>query len=153
MIKINSDFYFTAASWFPGNVRIKSHSTHSAPTPPEKKWLFRTFVHWSICTSKNFFTHVFPNNNDSWCLLDVEAKNTVYSRFTVKLRVKTHLFYSNALSFNRSQNVLDRSKFFVPDQRFIYILWQSQTFCARQKDDLHSVKLFFVPAQKFLKRH
>jgi hypothetical protein len=31
-------------------------------------------------------------------------------------------------------------------------LWQSQTFCTRQKDDLHSVKLIFVPAQKFLKR-
>ena len=28
-----------------------------------------------------------------------------------------------------------------------------QIFCARQKDDLHSVKLVFVPAQKFLKRH
>ena len=27
-----------------------------------------------------------------------------------------------------------------------------QTFCARQKDDLHSVKLVFVAAQKFLKR-
>ena len=25
-------------------------------------------------------------------------------------------------------------------------IWQSQTFCARQKDDLHSVKLVFVPA-------
>ena len=34
---------------------------------------------------------------------------------------------------------------------FIYILWQSQTFCARQKDDWHSVKLFFVLAQKFLR--
>jgi hypothetical protein len=33
------------------------------------------------------------------------------------------------------------------------ILWQSQTFYARKKDDLHSVKLVFVPAQKFLKRH
>ena len=53
---------------------------------------------------------------------------------------------SNALSFFRS-------KFFVPDQKFIYILWQSQTFCAQQKDDLHSAKLVFVPAQKFLKRH
>ena len=60
---------------------------------------------------------------------------------------------SNAWSFYRSQNVLGWSKFFVPDQKFIYILWQSQTFCARLKDDLHSVKLFFVPAQKFLKRH
>ena len=36
---------------------------------------------------------------------------------------------------------------------FTYVLWQSQTFCARQKDDLYLVKLFFVPAQKFLKRH
>ena len=38
-------------------------------------------------------------------------------------------------------------------KKFIYILCQSQTFCARQKEDLHSVKLVFVPAQKFLKRH
>ena len=60
---------------------------------------------------------------------------------------------SHALSFYRSQNVLYRSKFFLSDQKFIYILCQSQTFCARQKDDLHSVKLVFVPAQKFLKRH
>ena len=40
----------------------------------------------------------------------------------------------------RSQN------FFVPDQKIIYISRQSQTFCARQKDNLHSVKLFFVLA-------
>ena len=60
---------------------------------------------------------------------------------------------SNALSFYRSQNVLSWSKFFVPDQKFIYILWQSQTFCAKQKDDLHSAKLVFVPVQKFLKRY
>ena len=60
---------------------------------------------------------------------------------------------TSALSFHRSQNVLCWSKFFVPDQKFIYILWQSQTFCARQKDDLHSVKLVFVPAQRVWKRH
>ena len=48
---------------------------------------------------------------------------------------------------------LDWSKYFVPDQKFIYILWQSQIPCARQKDDLHSVNLVFVPAQKVLKRH
>ena len=41
---------------------------------------------------------------------------------------------SNALSFYRSQNVLRWSKLFVPDQKFIYILWQLQKFCARQKD-------------------
>jgi hypothetical protein len=32
-------------------------------------------------------------------------------------------------------------------------LWQSQIFCARQIDDLHSEELVFVLAQKFLKRH
>ena len=53
----------------------------------------------------------------------------------------------SALSFYRSQNVLGWSKFFVLDHKFIYILWQSQTFCARLKDNLHSVKLVFVPAQ------
>jgi len=36
------------------------------------------------------------------------------------------------------QNVLGWSNFFVADQKFIYILWQSLTFCARQEDDLHS---------------
>ena len=35
--------------------------------------------------------------------------------------------------------------FFEPAQKFIYILCQSQTFCARQKEDLHSVKSVFVP--------
>ena len=40
------------------------------------------------------------------------------------------------------------SKFFVPDQKCIYILWQSQKFCARPKDDLHSVKLFFCAGTK-----
>ena len=28
---MTSDFYFTATSWFPGNVRVKPHSKHSAP--------------------------------------------------------------------------------------------------------------------------
>ena len=36
----------------------------------------------------------------------------------------------------------------MSNQKFIYILWQSQTFCARQKDDLHSVKLFFCAGTK-----
>ena len=34
-------------------------------------------------------------------------------------------------------------------QKIIYILWPSQKFCAKLKDDLHSVKFIFVPAQKF----
>ena len=56
----------------------------------------------------------------------------------------------NALSFYRFQNVLGWSKSFVLDQTYIYVLWQSQTFCAGQKDDLHSVKLVFEEAVKFL---
>ena len=56
--------------------------------------------------------------------------------------------FTCALSLYRSQNVLGWSNFFVLDQKFIYILWQSQTFSVRQKYDLHSVKLFFVLAQK-----
>ena len=43
-----------------------------------------------------------------------------------------------------SQNVLGWSKIFVPNQKFIYILWQSQ------KDDLHSVKLVFCAGTKVL---
>ena len=74
-----------------------------------------------------------------------------YLNFNLEIMEKKYVTY--ALSFYKSQNVLGWSKFFVPDQKFIYILWQSQTFCARQKDDLHSVKLVFVPAQKVLKRH
>ena len=27
----NLNFYFTATSWFPGNIRVKPHSKHSAP--------------------------------------------------------------------------------------------------------------------------
>ena len=56
---------------------------------------------------------------------------------------------TNALSFYRSQNVLGWSKFCVAHQKFIYILRQSQTFCARQKDDLHSVKLVFCGHKSF----
>ena len=39
----------------------------------------------------------------------------------------------------------------MPDQKFIYTLWQSQTFCARPKDDLHSVKLVFEEALNAVK--
>ena len=36
----------------------------------------------------------------------------------------------------------------MPEQKFIYNLWQSQTFCNRQKDDLHSVKFVFCAGTK-----
>ena len=58
-----------------------------------------------------------------------------------------------ALSFYGSQNILDWSKFFVPYQKLIYILCQSQTFCAIPKDDFHIVNSVFVPAQNFLEGH
>ena len=81
--------------------------------------------------------------------------HTDYGSLTILLPEEgsTGLQVIHALSFYRPQNVLGWSKFFVLDQELIYIFWQSQKFCARQKDDLHSVKLVFVPAQKFLKRH
>ena len=59
--------------------------------------------------------------------------------------------YSHALSFYRSQNVLGWSKILVPHQKFIYILWQSQIFCARQKDEWHLVKLVFEEALNAVK--
>ena len=59
------------------------------------------------------------------------------------MRALSDVRKTNALSFYRSQNVLGRSKCFVPNQKIIYILWQSQIFFARQKDDLHSVKFVF----------
>ena len=71
----------------------------------------------------------------------------------IKFKYIPCVLYIYAMSIYRSQNVLGWSTIFVADKKFVYILWQSQTFCAGQKDDLHSVKLVFVPAQKFLKRH
>ena len=58
---------------------------------------------------------------------------------------------TSALCFYRPQNALGWSKLFVPDQKFIHILCQSQTFYARQKDDLHSVKLVFEEALNAVK--
>ena len=80
----------------------------------------------------------------------LEKRNDPYSILTKVDKIPTITY---ALSFYRSHNVLCRSKFFVSDQKFIYILWQTQTFWVRLKDDLQSVKLVFVLAQKFLKRH
>jgi len=44
-----------------------------------------------------------------------------------------------------------RSTFFVSDQKFFHKLCKSQTFCARQKDDLHSVKIVFCTSTKVFK--
>ena len=49
------------------------------------------------------------------------------------------LVQRSALSFYRSQNILDWSKFFGPDQKLIYIFCQSHTFCATSKDSVNLV--------------
>ena len=87
------------------------------------------------------------------CLCNCKKCCQTLSSYNLKYNITLIEDQTNALSFYRSQNILCWSNFFVPDKKCIYILWQSQTFCARQIDHLHSVKLVFVPAQKFLKRH
>ena len=44
-------------------------------------------------------------------------------------------------------------KTFWADPNILHQTKNLFTFCARQKDDLHSVKVVFVLAPKFLKRH
>ena len=73
-----------------------------------------------------------------------------------------------ALPFYKSQNVFGQSKFFVPEQKFIHILWQCKLkrwfafskieFCGGKKvfeEALNAVKFFallktFGPAQNIL---
>ena len=94
----------------------------------------------------------------------INCNNTEYQRVKLKFRYcekaeqfeKISDFFLKLLMpcpFTGPKMFCAGPNFFEPAQKFIYILCQSQTFCARQKDDLHSVKLVFVPAQKFLKRH
>jgi hypothetical protein len=62
----------------------------------------------------------------------------------------------NALSFYRSQNVLCQSKFFVSDQKFIYILCQTKRWFAFSKiGSCAGTKVFeeALNAVKFLDRH
>ena len=59
----------------------------------------------------------------------------------------------SASSLYGSQKILGWSKFFVPYQRLIYILPQSQTCSPKPKDDLRLVNSVLVPAQKILEWH
>ena len=121
--------------------------------------LFTTNWTWISCKTYGYYISsicsvLFQWWQNPWrCNAVLGIVGLAPSQQKVRQKIIGSKTQSNALSFYRSQNVLGWSKFFVPEQKFIYILWQSQTFCARQKDDLHSVKLVFVPAQKFLKRH
>ena len=71
-----------------------------------------------------------------WNFWSVEMGPNFVNQFQkcVKEYFETHhynakVYLINALSFYRSQNVLCRSKSFVSDQKFIYILCRSQTYC------------------------
>ena len=59
--------------------------------------------------------------------------------------------------FVTSQNLMPcpftGPKMFWAGPNFLCQIKNLFTYCARQKDNLHSVKLFFVPAQKFLMKH
>ena len=129
------------------------HSARSVPKYFSPKWF------GAISWISEVNTHRFGNSvTIRFAALGVLITNVIIlvhhiQPLKIKFVYKKTKNRINALSFYRSQNVLCQSKFFVSDQKFIYILCQSQTFCARQKDDLQSVKLVFVPAQKFLKRH
>ena len=116
-------------------------------------FFYKFVVVSSFCRRMKCCFSLFPFHKKSilWgflrCKNDNKTKEELNSFASQKI-----LTY--ALSFYRSQNVLGWSKFFVSRPNFFfYILWQSHTFCARQKDYFYSVKLVFVPAQKFLKRH
>ena len=93
------------------------------------EWLWPHCASWFIC---NLWFASLPSYLE-----------LVYTLEFIIKRWKSH-----ALSFYRSQNVLGWSRFFVPEQRIIYILWQSQTFCARKKGDLHFSKIGFCAGTK-----
>ena len=86
------------------------------------------------------------------CTVSRRAQPIHSFKLIIHLDDTVQLFWLDFGSIHLCLVLLQVVKFFVSDQKFIYILCQSQTFCARQKDDLHSVKLVFVPAQKFVKR-
>ena len=60
---------------------------------------------------------------------------------------------SNALSFYRSQNVLCRSKFFEPAQKFDCIQCLLKNFCAGTKTNFTVCKSSFCLFDKFLVQH
>ena len=120
---------------------------------------------WSSSISINKMTnHMYFN----WILgaLHFVALSNLYDQNIFIKRIDLKIY---ALSFYRSQNVLGWSKFFVPDQKFIYILWQSQRFSARQKGKslfskisfCASIKVFeealnavkFLAGSKYLDKH
>ena len=92
------------------------------------KQYLKEFGNFVSTLSKKFGVEVeywaLPGSNLPWrpCLY--------FYPVYVFVLMETSSMCSYALSFYRSQNFLDWSKIFVPVQKFIHILWQSQTFCA-----------------------
>ena len=69
----------------------------------------------------------------------------VLSACTVFMRTVS----SNAFSLLQVPKFFGLVQIFCGRPKFICIFWQSQTFCARQKDDLHSVNLVFMRHKRF----
>ena len=70
------------------------------------------------------------------------------------------MFYAGPNFLSQSKNLIafmpcpfTGPKMFWASPNFLCQTKKLSTYCGRQKDDLHSVKFVFVPAQKFLKRH
>ena len=99
---------------------------------------------WPLHCESGYFKLIYHVRIESIFFLSKTKKCPTLLNLPNDLEMITY-----ALSFYRSQNVLCWSKFFEPDQKFIYVLCQSQTFCARTNDDLHTAKLFFVSVQNF----
>ena len=71
---MTSNFYFTATSWFPGNVRVKPHSKHSEGGLQDPPIFFQNEKQ-TLCYQKTFVTIMCRNDElrlaMSWvgCLL------------------------------------------------------------------------------------
>ena len=88
----------------------------------------------------NFKTHSSLASNNVWMVI---PGNIFENHLDIQMSPSTgpKIFWAGPNFLCQTKNL------------FTYCGSQSQTFCAIEKDDLHSVKLFFVLAQKFLKRH
>ena len=84
---MTSNFYFSATSWFPGNVRVKPHSKHSAP-PPLEGTIVNILLSWVIKGWRNRFGSVAYGRlfqelrcPRRWWKCKQTAKNNTFYRF------------------------------------------------------------------------
>ena len=84
--------------------------------------------------------HTLSSSN----LTFVQSKNTKPQSSLLHI-----FYYGMPCPFTGPKMFFAGPNFFVPDQKFIYILWQSQIFCARQ---IAFSKIGLLE-KKVLKRH